>query len=223
MRDDNWVITNQGIGVCIDGFIIDGGNRIRANMEAGYPSIPILMVLGLPAISQKYVDTSMAKRSMADTLKLVLDINVSTLIVASINVLLKVKSNFTVHSFSADEVANFLMEHRDKIVDVISMQKAKNLPAPIIAACVHMMIQNKENRDKVLTFINKIVEGEMLKKGDPAFAFRNWMLSVRGSAGGANIQRERFYKTISALNAYLDNRRLTRIYTYNKKVTPLSY
>jgi hypothetical protein len=83
----NWKHTAQGIGVDSSGILSDGQNRLLANKDAGYPSIPILIVCGLAPEAQSVVDQH-ARRTMADTMTLLMNVTVTTRIVASMNILI---------------------------------------------------------------------------------------------------------------------------------------
>jgi hypothetical protein len=72
IADGRWYLTNQGIGVDINGVLIDGQHRLLAIKESGYPPIPLLIVSGLSVEAQTAIDQH-SKRSVRDVWKLVLD------------------------------------------------------------------------------------------------------------------------------------------------------
>ena len=77
IKSGNWTATNQGIGVSSDGILVDGGHRIEALKQAGYPPVTMLVVTGLSRDAQQYVDCH-ARRSMRDRLKLAMDITMNS-------------------------------------------------------------------------------------------------------------------------------------------------
>jgi len=85
------------------------------------------------------------------------------------------------------------------------------LSSPILAALIKRHHETKSER--IIRLATDIVNGELLTKGSPALTFRTWMLSDKKRAGGGEVQKERFAKTISAIRAELDGRKITRLCT----------
>lgn len=211
MLAERWVPTNQGVGVSRDGVIIDGGHRLEAMRLAGYPPVVFLLVTGLPMAAQKFVDQH-AKRSMADTLKLFLNKDVSTRLVAAMNVIHKtiVGWSGSAQKMGPDDTAAMIEKYSDSINAILGLGRAKTLSSPITAALIKRHHETKN--DKIIELAADILAGEMLKKGSPALTFRNWMLADRSRSGGANVQRERYEKTLSAIKAQLEGRSIQKLY-----------
>ncbi|MCK9327180.1 MAG: hypothetical protein M0P69_16925 [Bacteroidales bacterium] len=208
-----WQPTNQGIGVTDTGIIIDGGHRLEAIRLAGYPPVKLLIVTGLPMEAQKFVDQH-AKRSMTDTLKLFLNRDVSSRIVAAMNVIHKDATgwNSGAQRMGPDETADMLDVYHESINAIMGICRiSKMLSSPILAALIKRHHETKSER--IIRLATDIVNGELLTKGSPALTFRTWMLSDKKRAGGGEVQKERFAKTISAIRAELDGRKITRLCT----------
>lgn len=215
IRAGNWTVTNQGIGVTVSGWIADGGHRLEALALEGYPAVQLLIVRGLPDAAQKYVDQH-AKRTMTDTLALFFDQSISTRVIAGINVLLKAASGWRgPGKFGPDVMIDEFTKKENAIQRISGIEKSSSLSAPVWAAMVETFHETKDER--VITFVEQIIRGEMLQVGDPALVLRNWISSNSGASGGGLVQRERFEKSRNAVLAYLEERRLTKLYARQVK------
>ena len=216
MKSGRWLPTNQGIGVSENGRIIDGGHRLEAMHESGREDIVFLLVVGLSDDSQKYVDQH-AKRSMADTLKLFLNKEVSHQLVATMNVIHASKQlGFrTPKRLSPDEIVEMMDLFSDDISMFSNIPQFWNLPSPVAAAI--LISYHKTHDPSIYEFATQVVNGEMIAKGDPSYALRNYIIASRGfSSGGSTVQRERFQKTRAAILAHVRGRKLTKLYAVNE-------
>jgi hypothetical protein len=209
IRDGKWTLTNQGVGVTASGFVCDGGHRLEAIELEGYPPVQFILARGLPDNAQKYVDQH-AKRTMADTLTLFFDQSISSKIIAGLNVILKQQSGWTPIKTTPDELINQFEEMEHAVKRVVGIEKSNSLAAPVWAAFVEMF--HETNDERVLGFAEQVIRGEMLQSGDPALTLRNWLSATSAACGGFGVQRERYIKTRAALLAFLEDRRLTKLY-----------
>ena len=209
IREGRWTLTNQGVGVSTSGFIIDGGHRLEAIELEGYPAVQFILVRGLPDAAQKYVDQH-TKRSMTDTLTLFFDSTMSTQVIACLNVVCRVQTGWNERKFSPDTMIAKFQEMETSIKRLISVEKSKTIAAPIMAAMV--LVYHQTGDDRVLQFVDQVIRGEMLQTGDPALTLRNWLVATQGCSGGSEVQKERYMKARAALEAFLENRRLTKLY-----------
>ena len=209
IRSGRWAITNQGIGVSVSNFIIDGGHRLEAIELEGCPPVQFILARGLPDSAQKYVDLH-AKRSMADTLTLFFESSISTNVIAALNVLFKESAGWTSVKPSPDMLIAKFQEVEFSIALLSQIEKAMKLPAPVFAALVDA--HQSSGSDRVLVFTEQLCRGEMLQQGDPALTLRNWLGSIHGTTGGGQVQRLRYLKTHAAVDAFLQGRKLAKLY-----------
>lgn len=210
IREGRWTLTNQGVGVSVSNFIIDGGHRLEAIELEGYPRVPFILARNLPDEAQKYVDLH-SRRSMSDTLALFFDSGVSNKVVACLNVMLKNDKGWQLWrgaKFSPDELIEKLQEVEISIKRAAAVENYKRVCAPVFAGVVHC--HHVTGDERVMQFFEQIIRGEMLQAGDPAMTLRNY-LENDTSRGGADEQKERFMKTCSAISAFLEGRRLSRL------------
>ena len=216
IREKRWTVTNQGIGVSVSGYIVDGGHRLEAIELEGCPPVQFILARNLPDVSQKYVDQH-NRRGMADVLTLFFDTNVTSRAVAVTNMLLRTENGFRSSKHSPDEYINAMEKYGEAMRRVFEVTNISRLSAATVAAII-LGYQETED-ERVFQFCSQVISGEMLQAGDPALALRNFLnnLSVKG---GGNVQSQIFLKTTNALNCFLDNKRLTRVHA--KKIASQS-
>lgn len=208
MIQGRWELTSQGIGVTASGVLSDGQNRLMALREAGYPPLEILLVTGLSDTAQIKTDTG-AKRTVADLLRIHLNHSVSNLLVAAINVISRVTDGE--RKLSPEQVADKLVEYGEEIDLMQSLESVNLLNAPVYAAILHSL-KTTENT-KVLDFARQVISGVNLQENDPAYVLRKFLSSgPTGHKGGQNVQVDRFGKTLYAINAYLKEEKISRVY-----------
>ena len=209
IHDGRWTLTNQGVGVSVSNFIVDGGHRLEAIELEGYPPVQFILARGLPDNAQKYVDQH-AKRSMADTLTLFFDSSISNQVIASLNVIIKVENAWESLKPSPDTLIAKFEEVENSMKRLVAVEKSSRIAAPVFAALVN--VHHQTGDDRVLQFAEQLIRGEMLQSGDPALTLRNWLSSTASACGGSSVQRERYMKTRAALEAFMEGRRLAKLY-----------
>ena len=209
IRAGRFALTNQGIGVTASGYICDGGHRLKAIAAEGYPPVQFVLVRNLPDIAQSYVDIG-ARRNMADVLSLFFDASYSCQVVAILRALLKNEKGWGVSRFPPSDLIAVAERYGESVKRVVSVKSSKWIPAAGLAALV--MVCDGANDDKVIEFETKVITGVDLHDGDPPYVLRRFFESDRSNMGGSEVQKIRFLKTCSAVNAFLAGRRITRVY-----------
>jgi len=209
IRAGRWTLTNQGIGVSVSNFIIDGGHRLEAIELEGCPPVQFILARGLPDNAQKYVDLH-AKRSMADTLALFFESQISTNVVAALNVLIKASFGWDNIKAPPDMLIAKFQEVEFSINQLCQIERFSSLAAPVFAALVaaHQTFPPA----RILLFTEQLISGEMLQNGDPALTLRNWLASNQARSGSGAVQRQRYLKTFNAIEAFIQGRKLSKLY-----------
>lgn len=213
MLSGNWKVTNQGIGLSASGVLVDGQNRLLAMRAAGYPPVDFLLVTGLDEDAANYIDIG-AKRSTADLLKLVFNVTLASRLAAAISCSLKVRRGNWVQKFTPSELIKGYKDFGTEIESIFHVEGAQKLPAPVIAALAEVARQKSE-LVAVSRFTEQVLKGELLQAGDPALTLRNWMAShaKNGGLGGSGpAQRERYWKTFRATEAFVKGEKLHKLY-----------
>lgn len=200
------MLTNQGIGITRSHEILDGQHRLFAIRAEGYPpGIELMLVWNLEPDARKYVDTGIVRR-MPDILRMFMDTNIGSNVVACINVILKTSYGWRA-KFLPDDLLEVLTEKGDSISAVFAIERAGRLPAPVLAALVDAHHETGGDA-RILKFTAQVASGEMIAAGDPAFALRNWSVSMTQNSGGSEIQRERYVKTRSMIDAFMVGKKM---------------
>jgi hypothetical protein len=192
--------------------LLDGQNRLLAMRMAGYPHVPFLLVTGLDEDSANYIDIG-SKRSTADLLKLVFNVTLAGRLAAAIACSLKARRAEWTRKFTPSELIQGYHDFGSEIEEICHIENGQKLPAPMIAALAEAARQ-RNCMPAVLKFTEQIIKGELLQAGDPALTLRNWMASqARMNQGaGANGQRERYWKTLRAAEAFVKGEKLHKLY-----------
>lgn len=201
INNNNWFLTNQGIGVSKKGVITDGQHRLVSLAEEGYPPVKILIVFGLDEKAQSVVDTH-AKRSQSDVIRLLLNRTVHNQAVAAINATLLVKTDgvkFTYVSGKTDtfEVADIIANDHE-LISSLFLSCGTSLRSGVIAALMHYA--KRYSLDHACALGTQIKEGVNLNKDDPAYRLRDWL--SKNKYGGARGIVDSYSVTVSACIAH---------------------
>lgn len=201
MRNGDWKLTHQGICFNDEGKLVDGQHRLQA-VVMSEATIQLLVVGNPEGSVSDPIDRSI-QRSLSFLL------GKSTRIIAAVNMLRCFETGYFVVSPLTTAEANTMYEHHKGAFEALHTRVScfSRIIGPALAACAWAFPCNET---RVTEFAQQIATGEMIKRGDPAFAFRNWINSDR-SKGVTTWSR-----ALAALNAcryYVHNMPLTSIYT----------
>ena len=205
-----WVPTNQGIGVSASGFLIDGQHRLEALRVAGYPPIVMLIATGLPDEAMAAVDGG-ANRTPRDYMQFMFDTKVSAFVSALLRTSMLARDEFPgTMRYQPQEFALHLEKIGDSIPQLLKLEHVGKLPAAVVAALVDA--HHKGYQEEVEAFSKALATGEMLERNNPALVLRNWIVSTKGNGGGQKMMTERYRKTTRALQAWIEQRPLSKLY-----------
>jgi hypothetical protein len=205
-----WYPTSSGIGFDVDGVLIDGQHRLKM-AEKSKTGAWLLIVTGLPKVSQQKQDRQ-RKRTLYDVFKLSgdaqhrKDVQIAT-------TLARIRENTAGHDPSDAKVKSVLATHRDYIEKVLQVAGRKNDKgigrAAILAALV---IGMEHDEPRTTEFITQFVTGVQLSIDSPAYRLRKFAVEgtiVKSTHSGRESQLEDYLKTVAALQAHFDGRKLS--------------
>jgi hypothetical protein len=202
-----WIVTHQGIAVSVSGYLTDGGHRLLALREAGYPPVYMLIIEDVPDEAQSRVDIG-AKRIMADILTLMLDSNINRKLVGLLNCCLKNRTDWGRDKFSPDVLRRELEDSREAIDAISAIPGGWSIPSASLAGFTDEYYASHKNA-KVWEFVKKLIDAEDLEKGWPLLTFRDYLQSTKGKgSGGSKPQIARYIRARQAVQHYLQNKPL---------------
>jgi hypothetical protein len=203
ITDGRWYLTNQGIGIDLNGVLVDGQHRLLAIKACGYPPVQLLIVSGLSPEAQSAVDQH-AKRSVRDLWRLFFDYNVSRSAPAVCNLIYRERIGWQGGRISSHRLKDVLDEYSGELPFVLEATgNTKIWAAPYLAAFTIVAKEFPERWNDIAAFIKRVSEGENLSKKMPEFHLRNLLITSRSGSGSGNLAKERFYKAKRALIAAL--------------------
>lgn len=161
MKGGRWKFTHQGI--CFDGsdVLIDGQHRLTAIVESQWA------VWMLVFHSENCEITDPIDRNAPRTIGFITGLDNRT--AAACRVLLGFETGGEHQSdVTPGEVADVFGRHEAQLEQIAGRSQ---IQGGILAAAVWTM---PIDSSRVLAFLQQVTTGEMLRSGDPAFAFRSW-------------------------------------------------
>jgi len=180
----SWAFNGEPIIVSRDGLLNDGQHRLTAIVETGV-SVPLLVCFGLDRESRKTVDQG-AKRDAGDILALDGVRNArSSAAIAS--VILRYEAGDGTQLTNQRGITSLAIASRaksDPSIQLCASFAQSNcsktigfLTPKILGASYYLFRSVDEQLAEV--FIKQVVDGENLRKGDPAFTVRAQLISLR--------------------------------------------
>lgn len=222
---DNYVLTNQGVGVDVNGVLIDGQHRLQAIVKAEFPNVQLLVVYGLPPSARVAVDIGV-NRTMSDIMRFAFDRpEASSLMMATVRAwgLCTIYGGKPPPSkrIPPEQMFDWYQTLSPAMESVLNQAGSNRLAAPVLAALCHRIHRQPHDSERVMLFLDQLVSGAGLEKDSPVLRLRNWLQTNKGASGG-ELSRDRFQRTATALIAFLEGRTLDKLYARKNVATELS-
>lgn len=189
MRGHQWLLTHQGIAFDENGRLIDGQHRLAAIPLSGTTQ-KFLVTRGLPVSVKNgttlYTIDSIDRgdmRSVADQLAMRNNIKNSHRVATACRLILASATADLSIQCSA-HTALFIIEKYPQLKS-FQLGTIEGLRSGYIWAAVALAA--KVDHRTALKFYEKLITGEMIKKGDPAFCVRNYLLDSRKKSASGFI------------------------------------
>lgn len=167
-----WVPTCQTIGVSESGFIVDGGHRLQAIKEAGYPRIQIIITYGLPDTAQYYVDQN-SRRTPADIMSLMFDKKITDKMSATLKSIFDNIPGNRRNKPTPKDLEELYNRYEWQLEQLNVVKSSKKLHAPIWAAIVETMTEL--NKIQCVQFAEQLISGIGLEMGNPIIPLRRYV------------------------------------------------
>lgn len=198
IMNDAWRLTHQGICFNEKGELVDGQHRLHAIIQADR-SVRML-VCHVRGITVRDPIDEGRRRSLA-----VLTGH-RTRIIAALGVLRSFEVGALVHRpLTLAESNEYYSHHEEAFQGFSKVPHSGRLVGGIVGACVWAWPCDPEAVQK---FVGQVGAGEMIQRGDPAYALRNWK-----NHNNRGHPEEVAYAACNALRAFLAGQRLVSVYT----------
>lgn len=217
MADGLWINNGQGIVISDTGELLDGQHRLHAIIKSG-KTVAMLVVRGVPR--QAFVTMDSGKgRKLSDVLAIEgykYRFNLGAAAKLAYNYIAGVSSSYTT---SRGTLEQFIKRHPyiSEMSDLIghTVQHKHRLPKTQLIACLFLANESGLMGKEVSQFVEGLVYGEGLFRGDARHTFREWhrrvYLAEKHRTGGDTASLALFGAVVRSWNAFAAGRELTII------------
>jgi len=166
IRAGAWKLTHQAVAFDGEGQLIDGQHRLQAIVQAG-KSVQLLVVRNDDGSFHDPID-----RGAARSIALLMGKHGRT--VTALNALRMLEQGCYVQvPMTVSEAETIYHHHAESLEKLLkTITHANKLVGSVVAACAWAMPCGHEQ--SVMRFAQQVATGEMIGRGDPAYAFRVW-------------------------------------------------
>ena len=209
MINGDWMNNGETIKVSTSGVLIDGQHRLHAVIQSG-ESVKMLIVEGLPENAFRTVDVGM-RRTAGQQLAIasMKNATASAAIARWVVVIEEQIQNDRVKQVvTMPEIFDAIERHPliSKYATRHSAGKLKFL-VPTCSMAPMVLAAEKYGEDLVDQFVNDLDTGEGTSKGDPAFEFRERMITNRGSVAKLRTETIVLF-AMKAISAFCNGRKI---------------
>jgi hypothetical protein len=212
MRSGKWSVTNQGLGIGVDGRMIDGQHRCQAVVMAGVP-VEMMVTFNLPESARPDIDGG-KPRGLSDRLHMFGDVAYARYITSWMNAIYRTlyDSSHT-PDISYDDAMAWYETNLDDVefgvsilTKVPSRMRRKLAQASVLGSLV---FAHRREPVKVRAFAERFAAGEGLVSGEPALALREFLLAEEHRTD-SHTQRAMSLKTLRAARAAVEGQRVAK-------------
>jgi hypothetical protein len=175
MREGNWRLTHQGICFDSEGRLIDGQHRLSAVVLSG-AHVKMLVFANDHGSLTDPIDTNRT-RSIGFL------IGQKTNFVAASNVLRFLEAGSPIWgNQTTAESATVIEHHQEHLIELTLLPKCSAMAGSVLGALAYARPIDPPAIDRLAV---QIKVGEMIRSGDPAFAFRLWLGTPKGRAASS--------------------------------------
>lgn len=172
MRAGAWKLTHQGIGFDTNGRLVDGQHRLTAILKAGFP-VMMAVTRGLSVSAQEVVDAQ-KPRSVADQLGLVDGLPSANKYAGAARVIAEIDAGKVIDKYTLAGTRAILSAYKEKLTTLLAIVKNSPFDSVLITGSLAFCMAADEPQIK--RFAKQIRDGEGLKRTDPAYLIREYVL-----------------------------------------------
>jgi len=209
MRAGRWQTNGDAIRFNVNGQLIDGQHRLFAVVRSGV-HISSLVIRNLPPEAFQTIDGG-ATRKAGDLLNLMDVKNANSVASVARMAILYETGLIQQRKVSRTSIVEFVEQH-PYTVEAVRLGRPAGRGGHLNAAPVSTVIFLANERrlydDEITSFLEGIVEGARLERGDPRLALREWSVNERMRNHGKLNTIVTFAAVARAWNAYAKGERL---------------
>lgn len=174
IQKGRWKVTHQGIGVDVNGKLVDGQHRLRAIVLSGQ-TVPIFLTEGLDPEVMDVIDTG-ARRTPGDVFTIHKVPN-APLAAATSRVVMQYRVDHWSNSLVPNgELLDFYLANAEEMEEAVALARAnyKDVGMNPSHLCAAVFLTRRSSADPALIreWLRMVLEGLDLSKGDPAYILR---------------------------------------------------
>lgn len=166
LENNDWKLTHQGACFDEDGVLLDAQHRFSAIVRADKPAL-MLLFRNAKAQFEDPIDRGKI-RSISLLTRL------PTAVVAALQILNRLEQGDTGNYNKSGTPALVMDVHAHYVHGLEKVQRVTSASHIYSALCAAVLWMLPIDEEAVLDFLQKATTGEMIKKEDPAYAFRRW-------------------------------------------------
>lgn len=209
MRAGRWQTNGDAIRFNVDGQLIDGQHRLFAIIRSGL-TIPSLVIRNLGNAAFQTIDGG-ATRKAGDILNMMDVKNANTVASVARMSILYTSGQIQQRRVSRTAIVEFVEAH-PYIAEAAHISRPAgrggHLNAAPVSAIIFLANERRYYDDEIASFLEGIVEGAGLERGDPRLALREWSVNERMRNHGKLNTIVTFAAVARAWNAYAKGERL---------------
>lgn len=172
MRAGAWRLTHQGIAFAADGTLIDGQHRLHAIVKAGFP-VMMSVTRGLSTAAQEVVDAQ-KPRSVADQLSLIDGLPSANKYAGACRVIAEIDQGRQVDKYTLNGIREILAKHRQNIADIRKQMHGTEFDSVVVVGPLAYALA--ADRSRIMQLATQISGGEGLKRTDPGYQVREYIM-----------------------------------------------
>jgi len=210
MKAGRWNNNGQGIVITPEGELLDGQHRIAAVIQSQTPTA-MLVVRGVPKETFVTMDSGKA-RSLADVLAIEGHGYANTLAAAARIVYNYASGANMQETPTKVTLENLIAAHPYGVEAAAAIgRETTKFSRGVLAAVIWLGNERRNLDDEVAQFIDGVVYGERLVKGDARHTLREWLIAQRANERHRLGTGETFGAMARAWNAYAAGKELLMI------------
>ena len=206
MKADRWQNNGETVVISESGNLLDGQHRCRAVLKSGV-TIPVFVVRGAPEEAFKTLGQGKS-RTTTDMLGIAGYVNTKTVAAIAAFAHFYASGAQLDNRATGSEMLNLVVKHPYITEAAYMVTCSRRFPKSSLGLVALLGNEDRKYDFELAAFIDGVVHGENLAKGDPRHTLREWFFS-RSNVKGVRVRAQMVHAaTIRAWNAWVEGKTL---------------